>query len=50
MTSKCSVCGRGYCRKRYTGGCGGKDFLVLTPAQVKQRILQTDRRTKKIEK
>jgi len=44
----CADCGRvGYCRDQYKGGCGGKNFQMLTPEIQKQWILQTDKRTKK---
>ncbi len=48
MTEKCKDCGRvGYCRDQHKGGCGGKNFQMLTPEIQKQWILQTDKRTKK---
>lgn len=45
----CVGCGRGgYCRDQYRGGCVG-DYVPLSPAQVKARILKEDRLKKKEE-
>jgi len=41
----CADCGRvGYCRDQYKDGCGGENWIPVSPEQVKARILAPTRK------